>query len=144
MNSVQIMGRITKDLELRIVRNDLAVLSFSIAYNERRNDRDEVNFFDITAFGRQAENISKFFKKGQRILLQGRLRHERFNDKEGNPRSKVSIILNEFDFVEPKDSGSGDYGGGDYKRPSEKAPQSNEGMSSFSDAPTDIDDEVPF
>lgn len=159
MNSVTVIGRITNDLEVRKVGQDLSVLSFSIALNERYGNNDETYFFDVTAWNKQADTIANYFKKGQRIGVSGRLKQERFQDKEGKNRSRVVIILTGFDFIEPKEgAGGGNYapregnvqnapsstsrgenhtgatnsGGGNYDFPSFPADQNFE------------DDEVPF
>lgn len=144
MNNVNIIGRITNDLEVRTVGQDLQVLSFSIAYNERRRDREESHFFDVTAWGKQAETIATYFKKGQRIGITGRLRQERFKDREGNNRSKVSLVLSEFVFIEPKEGGTSQ-GRGQTANQASSSPTSsqNSDYGGFKDISA-LDDEVPF
>ncbi len=155
MNNVSIIGRITNDLEVRKVGQDFNVLSFSIAVNERVSANEETYFFDITAWNRQAETIATYFRKGQRIGISGRLKQERFQDKEGKNRSKVVIVLGSFDFIEPKDfsGNSQDYQSspvGTAKpaspQPSDTSP-SGQGQYDFPNFPEDQsfeDDEVPF
>ena len=147
MNNVNIIGRITNDLEIRVVGNDLKVLSFSVAYNQRRGEKEEVSFFEITAWGKQAEIIATYFKKGHRIAVSGRLKQDRYTDKDGNNRSRVTIVLGEFSFIEtksetstmPNGSGAQNYTPAPAKRSSEEAD-----FSKFNDAPPLEEDDVPF
>lgn len=150
MNNVNIIGRITNDLEVREVRNDLKVLSFTIAINERTGTNEESYFFDIVSWNKQAETIATYFKKGQRIGVNGKLKQERFQDKEGKNRSRVVIVLREFDFIEPKDSNS--FNSGSYtNKPIESPPPKPDSNASskleFDSFPNNQnfgDDEVPF
>lgn len=109
MNNVQIMATITRDIELRYTNNNTAIASFGIAYNEKWSEngekKEKAHFFDVTAFGKTAENINTYFRKGQRILISGSLSFEQWEDKQnGQKRSKVSIKLKEFDFIEKADN----------------------------------------
>ena len=109
MNTVQILGTMTRDTEIRYSQSGTAIASFGIAYNEKRKDasgqyQDVTHFFDVTAFGRSAENINQYFKKGSRILIQGSLDFQSWTAQDGSKRSKVGIKLNQFDFIDRKDS----------------------------------------
>ncbi len=113
MNTIIISGNITRNLELRHTPKGQAVCQFSIAANRRWTSdtgekKEEVSFFDVTAFGRQAETIAKYFGKGKPILVSGRLKQETWKDKnDQSNRSKVGIILEGFEFMdrgEKKDS----------------------------------------
>lgn len=96
-----ILGKMTKDCELKFLQNGTVICSFSIAYNERRGDKDVAMFFDVTAFGKIAENINKYFSKGSRILIGGSLDYQSW-EKDGQKRSKVGIKVNGFDFIDRK------------------------------------------
>ncbi len=107
MNSIQILGTITRDIELRYTQSGTAIASFSIAYNEKRKQQDGsyndiAHFFDVTAFGKSAENINGYFHKGSRILIQGSLDYQNWTDQQGQKRSKVGIKLERFDFIDRK------------------------------------------
>lgn len=105
MNNVQILGRLTKDPELRYGQTGKAICNFSIAYNR---NKDEADFFECTAFDKTAETISGYVKKGQRILIDGRLQQDRWKDQQTNEnRSMVKILVNRFDFIESAEQGSG-------------------------------------
>jgi len=107
MNKVIILGTITRDIELKYTNSGVAIGSFGIAYNEKRKGADgqytdKAHFFEVVTFGKQAEVVSKFFHKGSRILIEGSLDFQSWQDKSGNKRSKVSIKLNGFDFIDRK------------------------------------------
>ena len=111
MNNVQILGTITREPELRYTQSGTAILSFGIAYNEKYKKQDgsyedKAHFFDVTAFGKRGETINQYFSKGSRILIGGSLDFQSWNDQQGQKRSKVSIKLNDFDFIDKKDNQS--------------------------------------
>ena len=101
MNKVQILGTITRDVEIKFTQTGTAIGSFGIAYNERRGDKEVAMFFDVTALGKTAENIQKYFGKGSRILIDGSLDFQQW-EKDGQKRSKVSIKVNGFDFIDKR------------------------------------------
>lgn len=103
LNSVCMLGRITQDLELKNSSSGLPYLNFSIANSKRNKDgEDEVNFFKLVAFGKIAETIFNYFSKGDRILIQGELKQNRYTDSQGVKKSDVSIIVSAIDFIETK------------------------------------------
>jgi len=115
MNLVVIKGNLTRDPELRYLPNGTAVCGFGLAVNRKWKDqngeqKEEVSFFDVEAWSGRAETVAQWFKKGKPILVQGRLKQEQWEDKEtGNPRSKVKIVMDSFDFCgDSKKDGGGD------------------------------------
>lgn len=94
LNTVSIVGRLTKNSEYRIANNGTPVANFSIAVNRRKKNgdmwEDEVNFFDVVFMGRGAERISMYLEKGRQIAIQGEL-HQRRWEGETGPRSSVEI-----------------------------------------------------
>ena len=98
INNVTIVGRLTRDPELKTVGDNVPLCNFSIANNPGKEDKD-VSYFDVTAWNKTAEAVSKFMTKGSQIVVQGTLKQDRFQDKEGNNRSKVSINANNVQFV---------------------------------------------
>lgn len=109
-NKVIIIGRLTRDPELRLIGSGMSVLDFSIASSESyKNDGKEVertSFVDITAFGKQAEIIAQYLTKGRKILVEGSLRQDKWEDKnDGSKRSKLYVVLKDFSFIDsPRDS----------------------------------------
>lgn len=103
MNKVQILGTLTSDVELRYATNGTAIGKLNIAVNKRYTSngerKEEVSYFECVAFGKTAENIANYFPKGNRILISGELKQDRW-DKDGKKQSKVSILIDGFDFIE--------------------------------------------
>lgn len=105
MNLFVGMGRLTKDVELRYTPSGKVVANFSIAINERK-DRD-ATFLSCDAWEDTGERIAKFFTKGKPIIVQGRLREDKWEDKnDGSQRSRIKLTVDRFNFVigAPKDS----------------------------------------
>lgn len=103
LNSVIIVGRLTRTAELSYTRNNSPFLRFSIAVNRRRLDgevwRDEANFFDLIYWGgRRAESLSRFLQKGQQIAVNGRLKQDRW-EQDGQRRSKIVIEVNDIQLL---------------------------------------------
>ena len=116
-NKVILMGNFTRDPELRFLPNNTAVCDMGLAVNDRYQNKatgqweDRPNFVDCTAFGRTAENISKFFAKGRPIFIEGKLRFEQWEDRQsGQKRSKLKVVVDTWQFVDSKDGAGG--GGG--------------------------------
>lgn len=118
-NKVILMGNFTRDPELRFLPNNTAVCDMGLAVNDRYQNKatgqweDRPNFVDCTAFGRTAENISKFFAKGRPIFIEGKLRFEQWEDRQsGQKRSKLKVVVDTWQFVDSKDSAGAGGGGG--------------------------------
>lgn len=119
-NKVILMGNFTRDPELRFLPNNTAVCDMGLAVNDRFQNKatgqweDRPNFVDCTAFGRTAENISKFFAKGRPIFIEGKLRFEQWEDRtSGQKRSKLKVVVDTWQFVDSKDGVGGGGGGQD-------------------------------
>lgn len=97
INSVTIVGRLTRDMELKYTNSDVAISNMGIAVNRSRKDGDqwveEANFFDVTLFGRRGESLQQYLTKGTRIAVTGELRQERW-EQDGQKRSRVVITAN--------------------------------------------------
>lgn len=102
MNKVTMLARTATEIELKYSSGDekTAVGTFRIAVNRRK--KGESDFFNCTAFGATAENIAKYFHKGDRILISGRLENNQYTNKEGQKVTTTRIIVEEFDFIESK------------------------------------------
>lgn len=129
MNSVNLIGRLVRDPEIKYTPGGTAVCDFTLAV-DRAGDKqpDETyaaGFFDVTVFGKIAENCSQYLVKGQQAGVSGSLRHHRWESKEGEKRSKVELIAFQVKFLE-KASGQG-------------RPEFDPGPD-----PTVADDDIPF
>ena len=98
LNHVTLIGRLTRDAEMRYTSGGTAVSKLSIAVNYRKKSgsewTQESNFFDVSIFGKTAENLTQYLLKGKEIAVEGELRQSRWQDTEGNHRSKVEVIGN--------------------------------------------------
>jgi len=108
MNSVQIIGNITKDPDLKYTQSGKAIASFSVAVNKvwyvEKEKKEKVSYIECAAWGKLGENIAKFFKKGNKIGIEGELDQQRWDDKDGNKRQKLYVVVSKFHFC---NSGSG-------------------------------------
>ena len=119
-NRVILMGNLTRDPQLRYLPSNTAVCEFGVAANRRYRDRDgnqkdEVCFVDVTAWGRQAETINQYMTKGRSILVEGRLKFDQWTGQDGQKRSKLSVVVENFQFVGSRE-GAGAGGGGSYNQ----------------------------
>ncbi len=103
-NKVILMGNLTRDPDLRVTPKGLSVCHFSLAINSAFRDREgnpkeEVTFVDVDSFGRQADVIARHLAKGRPLLVEGRLKQDTWEDKDGARRSKLKVVLEAFQFV---------------------------------------------
>lgn len=113
INKVILMGNLTRDPELRVTPQGLAICKIGLAVNRTfkgsdGNNQEEVTFVDADAFGKQAEVIGKFMNKGKPILIEGRLRMDNWTTKEGDKRSKMVVVVENFQFVGGRSDDSGE------------------------------------
>ena len=148
MNKVILMGNLTRDPEIRYSQgeNSLAIARFSIAVNRRfsRKGDTDTDFFNCTAFGKQAEFVEKYFKQGSRMLLTGRVQNDNYTNKNGERVYSVQIMADEIEFAERKSTadanasrGASNFGGG--------APEpAMAADDDFMNIPDGIEDGLPF
>jgi single-strand DNA-binding protein len=104
-NRVILMGNLTRDPEVRQAQNGTYIVKAGLAVNERLPDgqggwKEEPSFFDIVIFGKRGEAFSRFMSKGRPVLIEGKLRQGRWQDKEtGQNRSKIEIIVDNWEFA---------------------------------------------
>lgn len=112
MNNVNIIGTITKDVDLKYLPSGTAVGTFSIAVNQDYKNKEgqkveKVSFFDIKMIGKQAETVNQFFHKGSRIAINGELEQETWTAQDGSNRNRVIIKMKEFSFIDRKSDNQG-------------------------------------
>ncbi len=139
-NLVVLTGRLTADPELKTTSNGLSVTTFSIAVDRRYRSGEErqTDFINIVAWRQSAEFITKYFKKGNLIGIEGSIQTRRYQDKNGNNRTAFEVVVNNVQFVESKrDSGApvGDTAPASY---------SNADVNDFADLGDATDDDLPF
>jgi single-strand DNA-binding protein len=146
-NKVILAGNLTRDPELRYTPKGTAVARLGIAINRRWKSetgemKDDTTFVDVDAFGKTAETIAQYLKKGRPILIEGRLRYDTWEDKQTNQkRSKLGVVLENFQFL---DSGRGEGGGAPAPRSAPAAAPAAAVESPEPDAPPHEGDDVPF
>jgi single-strand DNA-binding protein len=106
-NKVLLMGNLTRDPELKRTSNDMAVAQVSIAVNRQYKDRNgeqvkETTFVDCEAWGRTAEVMAQYLSKGKPVFVEGRLKLDQWQDKDGNNRSKLKVVIEKFEFIDSK------------------------------------------
>ena len=116
MNRVILMGNLTRDPEVRYTsgENQLAVVHFGVAVNrkvQKQSGAAEVDFINCVAFGKTGEAIGKFFTKGRKILVSGRIQTGSYEDSKGQKRTSFDIIVEDFEFCERR--ADGESGGSD-------------------------------
>ena len=151
-NKVILIGNMTADPELRQTASGLSVCSFSIAVNRRTGKADQgqqnVDFFNIVAWRQQAEFVSRYFKKGNPILICGQLQTRSWNDTQGQKRYATEVVADEVSFVAsatqngPGVPGAPVQGGSSYTPEAYGAPAFNSAGASFEEIPNDGD--LPF
>ena len=104
LNNLSILGRVTKPLELRYLQNGTAVLNFDIANSIKVKDSEVTTFLRCVCYGRSAEVINQFVSKGERVLLQGELRQNSYQDSSGATKTYHYLQVNSFDFIESKNT----------------------------------------
>ena len=144
MNKIIIMGRLTRDPEIRYSQGEsqFAIARFSVAVDRRfkRQGEPEADFFNCTAFGKQAEFVEKYLKQGTKILLSGRAQNDNYTNKNGEKVYSVQIIAEEIEFAESKNAQGGNASG---FVPAQPNPV-NAADDGFINVPNGIEEELPF
>lgn len=139
-NLVVLTGRLTADPELKTTANGTSVTTFSIAVDRRYSSGGErqTDFINIVAWRTSAEFITKYFKKGNMIGIEGSIQTRKYQDKNGNNRTAFEVVVNNAQFVESKrDSSSA-------PADNEPASFSNADVNDFADLGDATDDDLPF
>lgn len=147
MNKVILMGRLTRDPEVRYSSgaSSTAIANFSIAVDRRfkREGDPDADFFDCTAFGKQAEFVERYLKKGTKMVVVGRLQNDNYTNKEGQKVYRIRIMVDELEFAESKNAAGGNgQAGGDYQLGAK--PQPTAAADGFMNISEGIDEELPF
>ena len=158
LNHIVVMGRLTRDPELRYTQSQLPVVSFTVAVDRDFGGRDggerQTDFIDCVAWRHTAEFVSKYFAKGSMAVVSGRLQIRDWPDREGNKRRTAEIVADNVYFGESKRRDEGSAPSGGYSRPEPResyaAPSAPSGYDSVPKGPSafaeldDGDGELPF
>ena len=147
MNKVILMGLLARDPEVRYSQGamPLAVARFTLAVNRRfkREGEADADFIGCVAFGKQAEFVEKFFKKGQMVSVVGRLQVRSWDDTNGSKRWSTDVVVEETYFAESKSSFEGrNAAGNEFSMPKQSAPSQAEGFYPIDESIED--DDLPF
>ncbi len=159
-NRVILLGNLTRDPELRYTPSGTAVTEIGLAVNDRRKNAngewiDETTFVDVTLWGRTAEIATEYLTKGSPLLIEGRLKLDQWQDKEGQKRSKLRVVGERMQLLGGKPGGGGGGGGGArsagggrgapaYDESEFAAPSEHYGEPSSSPSGGAPDDDIPF
>jgi len=153
INSVIVIGNLTRDPELKATPSGTSVCSLRIAVNDQVKDPgtgewvEKANYFTVDVFGRQAETCAQYLQRGRQVAVSGRLRWRQWETQEGQKREAVSIAADRVQFIGPREGGGGGYDGG--QRAYQGGGQ-RQGAPAVNDAdltPPDTDyadDDIPF
>ena len=146
MNKIILMGNLTRDPEISYAQSsNMAIARFGLAVNRRlqRDGETETEFFNCTAFGKSAEFVEKYFHKGSRMLLTGRVQNDNYTNKNGEKVYTVQIIAEDIEFAERK-AAADQAAGSSYGGSTPPAPADADGGSDFMPVPDGVDDDIPF
>lgn len=159
LNKVLLIGRLTRDPELRYTTGGTAVAEFGIAVNRRRKQGDEwgeeVCYVDLTAWSRTAELANQYLAKGRQVFVEGYLKFDQWTSQDGQKRSKLSVTVENMQFLDGRGGEGGGPGGASEGAPRGQGqgfqrggarPQPSSGPQDDFGGPSDFggDDEVPF
>ena len=154
-NQVILLGNLTRDIELRHTPSNQTVANIGLAVNRTFQTKDgekreETTFVDCESWGRQAEVMAQYLSKGRPVLIQGRLKLDSWQDKDGGNRSKLKVVVENFQFVGGREGAGGGGGGGGGSYASAGTPAGGQQSSGGGQAsgggghqPVDADD-IPF
>ncbi len=144
MNKIIVIGNLGRDPEMRYTPSGQAVTSFSVASSRRYRtadgeQREETEWFNVSAFGRLSEICNQYLTRGQQVYLEGRLRGRSYTDRDGQPRYSLDIMLSEMQMLGRR--GENEYGGGGGDRENFGG---GRGMGDGGPPPYDETDDLPF
>ena len=154
-NKVILMGNLTRDVELRHTPTNQAVANIGLAVNrtyksKEGENREETTFVDCEAWGRTAEVMAQYLSKGRPVMIEGRLKFDQWQDQQGQNRSKLKVVIENFQFIGSRTEGGGGGGDGGGSSSSSSSSTDGGGAPTASQAPSGgqhqsvSDDDIPF
>ena len=139
-NKVLLMGNLTRDVELKYTPSNQAVANLGIAVNRRYKtadgeQREDTTFVDCEAWGRTAEVMNQYLAKGRPVFIEGRLKLDQWQDQQGQNRSKLRVVVENFQFIDSRGGGGQGGGGGSSESHAAPAAQAHQPIS---------EDDIPF
>ncbi|MCI8927753.1 MAG: single-stranded DNA-binding protein [Lachnospiraceae bacterium] len=148
MNKVILMGRLTRDPEVRYSQGDnsMAIARYTLAvdrrFNRNNNDENSADFIGCVAFGKSGEFAEKYFRKGTKVLVTGRIQTGSYTNRDGVKVYTTDVVVEDQEFAESKNSNSGS--GSSFMGGGSSAPQPSGAGDGFMNIPDGIDEELPF
>ncbi|MHC5023068.1 MAG: single-stranded DNA-binding protein [Planctomycetota bacterium] len=139
-NKVLLMGNLTRDIELKYTPSNMPVANIGLAVNrtyktKEGENREETTFVDCEAWGRTAEVMNQYLAKGRPVFVEGRLKLDQWQDQEGKNRSKLKVVVENFEFIDSRPGGSGNKAEPSYSGAKSGGGESHQPIS---------DDDIPF
>lgn len=149
MNKVILVGRLTRDPEVRYSQGDnaTAVARYTLAVDRRfkRDNEPTADFIPCVVFGRSGEFAEKYFRQGMRVLISGRIQTGSYTNREGQKVYTTDIIVDDQEFADSKNASGGGQGGGGYQQPASRPAPSSAIGDGFMNIPDGVEDEgLPF
>ncbi|MFO0784687.1 MAG: single-stranded DNA-binding protein [Phycisphaerales bacterium] len=149
LNKVMLIGNLTRDPDLKYTAGNQAVCELGLAVNRRYKtkegeDREETTFVDCEAWGKQAEILKQYLSKGRPVFIEGRLKLDQWEDKDGGKRSKMRVVIENFQFLGSGGGGSREEGGEGTRTRSAGAPRSTGRTAASGPHEQPADEEIPF
>ena len=148
LNKVLLIGNLTRDPDVRMMTNGRPVCNFGLALNRSYKDsegnlKEETTFVDVECFGPRAEAVGRFFTKGRAIFVEGRLKLDQWESKEGEKRSAIRVVLDNFEFVDSRQDNSSP---GIEPQSDKSSVETNNAPDSLAQNETDpeLEEDVPF
>lgn len=148
MNKVVLMGRLTRDPEVRVTQgeNSLSIARYTLAVDRRRgrnssDDQQTADFINCVAFGYSAEFAEKYLRKGTKICIDGRIQTGSYTNKDGQKVYTTEVVVENQEFAESKNPSGESYSSGNYSAP---APEPQGAGDGFMNIPDGIEEELPF
>ena len=147
MNKVIMMGRLTRDPEVRYSQgaSQTAIARFSLAVDRRwkREGEPDADFFNCTVFGRQADFVEKYLRQGTKVVVTGRIQNDNYTNKDGQKVYSVQIIVEEIEFAESKNAAAANGAAPAYQASARPSPSQAAG-DGFMSIPDGAEEELPF
>lgn len=147
MNKIILMGRLTRDPEVRYSQgeNQVAVARFSLAVNRKwkREGEPEADFFNCTAFGKLAEFAEKYLRQGIKVVVTGRIQNDNYTNREGQKVYSVQVLVEEMEFAESKSASAANAGAALYQTGAKPSPE-QAADNGFMSIPDGAEEELPF
>ena len=147
MNSITLCGNLATDPELRKTQSDISVCTFRIAVQRRfanQQGQREADFFSCVAWRQTGETISRFFRKGQKILLRGSVQNRSYDAQDGTKKYVTEVLVDEFDFVTPRDREADAGYPAPPPEPAYQQPRTTQTAMDMTGGFTEVEDELPF